>query len=37
MYIAPEREEIFMIRPGDKVAVIQDAAGGTLYVTEMTN
>ena len=36
MYLAAGREEYFSIHPGEKVAVIQDAAAGTLYVTEMS-
>lgn len=28
---------VFGIAPGDLVAVIQDAAGGSLYVTELTH
>lgn len=34
--MAANREEYFTIHPGEKVAVIQNAAGGTLYVTELT-
>lgn len=36
MYLAPGREEEFLIHPGEKVAVIQNAAAGSLYVTELT-
>jgi hypothetical protein len=36
MYLAANREEYFVIKPGEKVAAIQDTAAGTLYVTEMT-
>lgn len=36
MYLAANREELFTIKPGQKVAVIQNSAAGTLYVTEMT-
>lgn len=35
MYLAPGREEVFKIKPGQKVAVIQNAAAGVLYVTEV--
>lgn len=28
--------EYFSVNPGEKVAAIQDSAGGTLYVTELT-
>ncbi len=28
---------VFAATPGDKVSVIQDSAGGTLYVTELTH
>lgn len=37
MYLAAGREEVFAIKPGQKVAVIQNAAGGTLFVTELTD
>lgn len=36
MFLAADREELFRISPGEKVAAIQNAAGGSLYVTEMT-
>lgn len=36
MMLAPNFPETFLIRPGEKVAVIQDAAAGTLSITEMT-
>lgn len=36
MYLAANREENFVVTPGQKVAVIQNAAAGMLYVTEMT-
>jgi len=35
MFLAADREEVFKIKPGQSVAAIQNAAGGTLYVTEM--
>jgi len=35
MYLAADREEIFKIKPGQKVAAIRNTADGTLYVTEM--
>ena len=31
-----DREESFTIKPGEKIAVIQDAAGGDLFATQMT-
>jgi len=34
--LAPNFPEVFLVRPGEKVAVVQDSAGGTLTVTEMT-
>jgi len=36
MYMAPDREEYFIITPGQKVSAIQEASGGTLHVTEMS-
>lgn len=33
-YLPAETAEYFAINPGDKVAVIQSASSGTLYVTE---
>lgn len=35
-YMAAGREEYFTIHPGEKVAAIQNAASGTMYVTEMS-
>jgi hypothetical protein len=35
MRLAPNFPEIFRVVPGQSVAVIQDAAAGTLTVTEM--
>jgi hypothetical protein len=37
MYLAADREEIFGIAPGQKVAGIQGGTGGNLYVTELTH
>jgi hypothetical protein len=34
--LAPNFPEIFTIRPGEKVAVIQVSASGTLNITELT-
>lgn len=36
MYLPASVVEYFRVTPGQKVAVIQRAAGGNLYVTEMT-
>ena len=36
MYMSAGVPEYFAIQPGEKVSAIQDAAGGTLYVTELT-
>lgn len=36
MAISANREEYFSIKPGQKVAFIQNSAGGTAFVTEMT-
>ncbi len=36
MFLAADSEEYFAIQNGEKVAVIQNAAGGILYVTEVT-
>jgi hypothetical protein len=35
--LAPSFPEIFRVYAGEKVAVIQDAAGGTLTITEMSS
>lgn len=36
MFIPGDKiERFFRIRPGDKIAAIQDSAGGTLYITEV--
>jgi len=35
-YMALGREEEFRVNPGEKIAVIQNSAGGVLYVTELT-
>jgi hypothetical protein len=36
MYLAPNREEYFTIKPGQKVAAIRESEDGSLNVTEMT-
>jgi hypothetical protein len=36
VYLAANTPEYFIIHPGEKVSAIQSAAGGSLYVTEMT-
>ncbi len=36
VYVPGEREQIFTIKPGQKVSAIQHTSGGSLYVTEMT-
>lgn len=36
VYMPANVPEYFTIRPGEKVSAVQDAAGGTLIVTEMT-
>jgi hypothetical protein len=36
MLLAPNWPEVFRIRPGEKVSVIQSAAAGTLNITELT-
>jgi len=35
-YMTAGREEEFRVNPGEKIAVIQNAAAGVLYVTELT-
>lgn len=37
MFMADGQTEYFAISPGEKVAAIQSAEAGTVYVTEMTN
>ena len=34
--LASNFPEMFLVRPGEKVAVIEDSAAGTLTITEMT-
>ena len=34
--VKADEVEYFSIKPGQKVSAIQQSAGGTLYVTEMT-
>lgn len=36
-YLALGREEVIQVAPGEQVAVIQNSAGGTLYITELTH
>jgi hypothetical protein len=36
VFLPANTPEYFTIKPGQKVSAIQSAAGGTLYVTEMT-
>lgn len=36
MYMPANVPEYFVVTPGQKVSGIQSAAGGTLYVTEMS-
>jgi hypothetical protein len=36
MRMSAEVPEYFACRPGEKISAIQDAAAGTMYVTEMT-
>jgi hypothetical protein len=35
-FLPAGQTEYFSVNPGQKVAVIQSTAGGTLYITEMT-
>ena len=35
-YLAADEEYVVRVSPGQKVAAIQNAAGGTLFVTELT-
>jgi hypothetical protein len=36
-YLPANLPEYFEVAPGERIAVIQNAAGGTLHATEMTN
>lgn len=36
MRLVADVPEYFHVSPGEQIAVIQDASGGTLYVTEMS-
>lgn len=35
IFLPADKPEIFQITPGHKVAAIQNAAGGTMFVTEL--
>ena len=36
-FLASKQYEYFAVTPGEKIAVVQDSSGGTLYISEMTN
>lgn len=36
LYITSGREEYFYVQPASYVSAIQDSAGGTMYLTEMS-